>query len=225
MNASPLHPDGPGRRLSAINPDAGQHAIPERESDIARALRCSTAAWRRFPYLGMRYGARGRRFTSSDSCWLVSLYDHDAALVHANLQWLRTVLASRGLPTIILDDQLRKIDADVAEHEPERWQASSGFRTVLEEFQAQRDARLAPDRHHELVEHWGARFDACSGRGVPDAAALLISARLDTASGIARAWEATHVWFVDPQRFSGEWIACVGGLTRALDGVLGERAG
>lgn len=220
MTSPPLQPDEPPRRLSAINPEAGEHPIPEREADVARALRCSTAAWRRFPYLAMRFGERGRRFTSSDSCWLVSLYDLDASLVGVNLQWLLTVLASRGLPSIILEDQLRKIDDDVAEHERERWTSSTGFRAMLEQLQEQRNSLLDRRLHDELVAQWQARFDACSGRRVRDAAALLICARLDTASGIERAWEVTHSWFVDPQMFSSEWIESVNALADALGAAL-----
>lgn len=221
MSSDPRSPDEVPLRLSAINPEAGQHPIPERETDVARALRCGAAAWRRFPYLAMRYGDRGRRFTSSDSCWLVSLYDLEESLVLANLQWLRTVLASRGLPTIILEDQLRKIDADIADHERERWESATGFRTMLEQLRAQRSALLDQDRHDELVAHWQSQFDACPGRRVRDAADLLISARLDTAAGIEHAWEVTRAWFVDPQVFSSQWIASVDALAEALDGDLG----
>jgi heme oxygenase len=54
-------------RVTALNPEAGRHAMPQSEVEIARALRCAEVAWRRFPYLEMRFGERGRRFTSSDS--------------------------------------------------------------------------------------------------------------------------------------------------------------
>lgn len=220
QTADPIDPEGPQRRLSAINPGAGQHAMPARETDLARALRCAEAAWGRFPYLAMRYGDRGRRFTNSDSCWLVSLYDLEESLVIKNLQWLRTVLASRGLPTMILEDHLRKIDADVAAHERERWQGSTGFRSMLDQLQAQRSSVLDQPRHDALVAQWRPRFDACSGERVPDAADLLISARVDTASGIERAWEATRSWFIDPERFSREWIDNVHGLTVGLERVV-----
>lgn len=217
MTSPQLHPAELPHRLSAINPSAGQHPIPEREADIARALRCSEAAWRRYPYLAMRYGDRGRQFTNSDSCWLVSLYDLDEALVIANLQWLRTVLASRGLPTIILETQLGIIDADVAEHERARWQTSTGFRAMLEQLQAQRDALIDAHRHDALVAQWQSRFDTCAGRRVRDAANLLIAAHLDSASGVERAWDVTRSWFVDPHTFSSQWIDTVNALTATLE--------
>lgn len=131
MTSSPQHPEGPPHLLSAINPSAGQHPIPAREADLARALRCATSAWSRFPYLAMRYGERGRQFTNRDSCWLVSLYDLEDVLVIANLRWhaatgLRAMLEQLRAQRCALLDQHRH-DALVTQWQS-RFAACSGRR-------------------------------------------------------------------------------------------------
>lgn len=209
------------RRISAINPEAGRHAMPQSDAEIARALRCAAAVWQRRPYLALRYGPRGRRFTNSDSCWLVSLYDQDQASVVRSLVWLRGVLASRGLPSMILEDHLLEIDRDVGQDEPARQRRAGGFRAAVQHFRAEQDAVLPPAARRALVADWAPRLAACAGTRVPGAAELLISARLDTANGIDRAWPQTRNWFCDPERFAPGWIETVGDLCTALEEVAG----
>ena len=68
--------------------------------------------------------------------------------------------------SIILEDLLRRICRSRARAP----HTSTGFRTLLDRWQSQRLALLNQHRHDELVEHWPARFDACAGRLVRDAA-------------------------------------------------------
>lgn len=211
-NAFPYDKGALRYRVAAINPEAGRHAMPQSEAEIARALRCADAAWRHFPYLETRYGARGRRFTMSDSCWLLSLYDQDEDSVLRSLTWLRGVLSSRGLPTWILEHHLAVIDEDVQRDDPGRAERASGFRATIAGFRAERDTHLpAPDRQ-ALARRWQDRL--------PGAVDLLIAARLDTALGIDQAWPQVRDWFLDPQRFSGEWIAQVEEFSRELEAAI-----
>jgi len=84
--------------------------MPQNPLEIDLALRAAKVAWEKYPYLEYRYGERGRRFTDSDSCWLVTLTraPRQVAVTKA-LEWLRTVLASRGIPTVILEFHLDAI--------------------------------------------------------------------------------------------------------------------
>ncbi|MBA2668232.1 MAG: biliverdin-producing heme oxygenase [Trueperaceae bacterium] len=204
-------------RVTAVNPEAGRHAMPQSDVEIARALRCAEAAWARFPYLAARFGERGRRFTNGDSCWLVSLYDADEAVVVRSLIWLREVLSSRGLPTTILETHLEAIDRDVTADDPARAVRATGMRAAVAHFRAERQAHLPADEALILVRRWQTRLDACSGAGSSDAAALLVAARLDTAVGIDRAWAQVRAWFQESARFSPKWIATVEELAEALD--------
>ena len=220
--AFPYREDELRLRVTAINPEAGRHAMPRSDVEVARALRCARVAWERFPYLADRFGERGRRFTNSDSCWLVSLYDEAPSDVTASLRWLRGVLASRGLPTVILEHHLEAIDRDVALDDAVRASAASGFRAAIEGFRAERAALIPTDVQAGILDRWQPRFDGSPGTRVEGAAELLIAARLDTAVGVAAAWESTRRWFVDPERFATTWIDAVDRLAEDLEGALGS---
>lgn len=204
-------------RVTAVNPEAGDHAMPQSETEIARALRCAEAAWREFPYLAMRYGERGRRFTSSDSCWLVSLRELDESELLQALSWLRDLLAGRGLPSLILERHLATIADDLRLRPAEGALPEGAFAAVSARFRAEREQVLPAAIQHELVALWEPRLGACPGPIVPGAAAIVLAARLDAARGVPRAWEATLSWFRDAARFSDSWIATVDGLASDLD--------
>ncbi len=193
--------------------------MPQSEVEIARALRCAEVAWRRFPYLETRFGERGRRFTSSDSCWLVTLRGLDEESRHRLLSWLREVLANRGLPSIILERHLEEIDADCRARPPIEGPAGDAFRFVIERFRAESAALLPRATRAAMIERWDRRLGECDGMVVPDAAEILVAAWLDSIGGAARAWEATYPWFCDPARFSESWIEAVALLADELKGL------
>ena len=203
-------------RITAINPEAGRHAMPRSEAEVTRALRCAQSAWLRFPYLDARYGERGRRFTRSDSCWLVALYDVEESLAVESLLWLRKVLSSRGLPTVILETHLEMIDRDIEAEDPGRARQSPGFRTVISRFQAQRDAILPPTVRGTMISQYQGQFDQCLGDGIPGAAEILIDAVIDTAIGIEHARQQVFSWMRDRERFSATWVGTVDLLAEDL---------
>jgi hypothetical protein len=52
-------------------------------------------------------------------------------------------------------------------------------------------------------------------------ARLVASSWLDERAGITGALAATRSWFVDPTRFSGEWIVSIDKLVAHLDEIGG----
>ena len=219
-NCFPYDPDALQHRITAINPEAGRHAMPQLETEIVRALRCAQAAWKRFPYLDARYGERGRRFTHSDSCWLVTLYDLDEASVLKSLLWLRRVLASRGLPTPILENHLEVIDRDIVLENPERARRASGYRATLSHFHDESQAHLQTATRQALVARYEQQLSQCPGNTVARAADILIGAHRDTAIGIEHAWDQVFTWMTDRERFSPQWTGVVGQLAEELETVV-----
>ena len=212
-------------RITAINPEAGRHAMPRSEAEVTRALRCAQRAWLRFPYLDARYGERGRRFTRSDSCWLVALYDLEAPLVAKSLFWLRKVLSSRGLPTVILETHLEMIDRDIEAEDPGRARQCKGFRTVISRFRAERDAIMPPAVRGTMTSQYQAQFDQCLGDGIPGAAEILIDAAIDTAIGIEHTQHQVFSWVRDRERFTETWVSTVDRLAEDLAANAGVKKG
>ena len=206
--------------VSAINCEAGDHAIPQNPIEIDLALRAGKAAWEKFPYLEQRYGTRGKRFTNSDSCWLVTLTrapGQDAAT--KALDWLRTVLATRGIPTVVLEAHLRIIQQAITLEFPEQIKMRAQFDLFLSNREAERRVCFGAEGQSPLIDVFNRRFRACSGLKVKSAAELIASAWMDERSGITGSLSALHDWFTDVRRFSRDWIANVNELLVELDRI------
>jgi heme oxygenase len=204
--------------VTEVNYEAGDHAMPQDPREIDLALRAGRTAWQQYPYLEHRFGDRGRRFTSSDSCWLVALTHMPVEAATRNLEWLRCVLASRGIPTVILEGHLHAISqalaAEFAEHAgmPERYER------FLAKLEAEREALGGgAARLVHLVAACDRRFRGCAGFRVASAAQLIASAWVDERTGSAGALAAVVDWFTDGERFSSDWIANARGLVSDLN--------
>jgi hypothetical protein len=167
----------------------------------------------------MRFGERGRRFTSSDSCWLLAITGLPAESVTKQLAWLRRILCVRGIPTIILCRRLRHIaemiESELKPHDLQRARCFEPFLTGIDDEQVS----LA-ERVQDAIQQFDTKLRSCSGLNVPSAADLIACAWLDQQAGFGGAFSATHDWFADSARFSSDWIACVRELTATLDRCL-----
>lgn len=138
----------PGQSLAqALNADAGAHEVTHDPREVMAAVDAGIETWAHHPYYAARYGTRGRRFTRSDSAWLVTLVDLPERVRRERLDWLGRLLATRGMPTLLLEDHLRHLHQALSAAVPERaaryaaLEASSrvleaGRRAVLPEFDA-----------------------------------------------------------------------------------------
>ncbi len=199
-------------QLTALNPEAGRHALPDDPAEIAIAIRAGVRARERYPYLERRFGERGRRFTASDSCWLLTLMPLQYESIARSIAWLRTVLASRGIPTLILETHMRELATEIESAAPARTRETASFRRVVGELGASRRAHL-PDA---AVEDLNARFDQRLS-ALHGAVPLLASAHADEAAGVPGAYAAIESWLTDETRFGNEWRAAVRELSVALD--------
>lgn len=203
----------PHRRFLAttLNPEAGVHPVPNDPSEMAAALRAGARCLEEHPYFLSRYGERGRRFTGSDAAWLVSLTALPPADVSGQVGWLASVLARKGMPSLLLERQLVLLAEELRAGGVPR---DGG---VLE-----RAARELADRRREaLPEETCARLaetfvDSC-GHGTGEerraAAGLLLAAAADEATGLSGTVRAVTEWYRGP-RYPGSWNGAVDVLVR-----------
>lgn len=220
MICSALHPYADGglkHHVAAYNFEAGDHAMPQDPREVYLALRAGQAAWERYPYLGQRFGDRGKRFTQSDSCWLVALTQMSDEAVTMSLDWLRTVLASRGIPTVILANHLRAISQSLAAELGEKAERRTRFDPFLASLDTKREALRGAPHFSRLVRQFDQQFNECDGLKVDSAAELIVSAWIDEHSGLSGALPAIRDWFDDAGRFSAAWNATVGELVGELN--------
>jgi len=209
--------------IAAINFEAGDHAMPQNPLEIDLALRAAKVAWEKYPYLEYRYGERGRRFTDSDSCWLVTLTRAPRQVpVTKALEWLRTVLSSRGIPTVILEFHLEAIQRAIRVEFPEQLDMQIQFDQFLSDRETERRRLFGTESRSRLIDMFDQRFRACTGFKVESAAELITSAWVDKHSGISGSLSALRNWFTDVERFSADWIASVYEVLVELDRVQGQ---
>lgn len=165
------------RRVSALNPEAGRHAMPRDDRSVSLALAAAEEAWRRHPYLEARFGARGRRFTHSDSCWLASLREAGPAERLRGIMWLAGILAPRGLPSIILERHLESLD---------RAFGDDAFAVA---------ARTLRERRSSAKPDAEAMRAVSAAKG--EMAELLLAAAADEAAGFTGAWGAVSGWLAE----------------------------
>ena len=205
----PLTSPGPDVHTAALNPAAGNHAIPEDLREIEAALRAGEQTWHMFPYFELRYGARGRRFTRSDSAWIVTLVNHPLPTVVRQIRWLGRLLAARGMPQGLLDAHLHNLHRELVRAVPERGAAYASLLAAADDLRSIRQAHVSD----EQVQALAAAFDGMVGDELvgqmPGAGALLALAVADEQAGISNAVTSLEGWLAEPARFPERWIEAV----------------
>jgi hypothetical protein len=111
-------PDGRPGIAASINPDAGTHPVTSDPRELAAARRATERSIERFPYYTARYGERAMRFGDSDGAWLALVAVENTSHVLDQTAWLASVLASRGMPTLLMDLHLRFLREELSRAVP-----------------------------------------------------------------------------------------------------------
>ncbi|NUR15275.1 MAG: hypothetical protein HOQ13_03070 [Dermatophilaceae bacterium] len=154
------------------------------------------------PYYGARYGARGSRFATTDSAWLVSLAWLDEAGAVRQVQWLARVLAARGMPSWLLEIHLDELVGEVRSvADPGTVGALPAAAAAL----ASARRRHVDDELLEAADAWAleaveAVEGAVDALPVPRAGALMAAAVADARSGVTRDDTALLDWLTDGER-------------------------
>ncbi len=205
----PFKPESRSYDVTSLNPEAGRHPVPADAREVEASLRAGLRCWSLFPYYDLRYGERGRRFTRSDGAWLATLYKFEPDKIGQQLRWLGRVLATRGMPTILLEAQLGILFEELSAAVPER---RSEYLRILQAAEALAGARarrldnaqlntLGRDFNDAVGPEWSARYK--------NAGELLAAAWVDEMEGSEGAVENIRIWMTDPARFPPDWIAAV----------------
>jgi hypothetical protein len=108
----PLRGSGWRADASVLNPDVGGHAVATELAALRAAVRAARTSFEEVAYYRDRYGERGARFSVSDSSWIVHLTRASAPVATHHVTWLAGLLATRGMPTWLME---RHLGAMVAE--------------------------------------------------------------------------------------------------------------
>jgi hypothetical protein len=192
----------------ALNPEAGLHPVCDDPQELAAALRAGQRTWDTFPYYAERYGDRGRAFTRSDSAWIVTLV-RSPGTVAAQVLWLGSVLASRGMPRWLLEVHLEHLHEELVYALPRKLRVYASLQRAAEMLAGRRRARM-PDVAFQAIERaFDERADPVWIARLPRTGALIAAAVADERDAISRAVPSLASWLSDPTRFPERWVEAV----------------
>jgi heme oxygenase len=205
----PFDPDALLLKVTAINPEAGTHPVPQDPRELEAARRAGERCLREYPYFVWRYGERGHRFTDSDGAWLVTLIKYPMDRIERQVAWLGEVLATRGMPRILLQRHLELLYEELILRVPEKLGDYAKLLAAADWLASQRRARIPDDTLDAVVWH----FESAAG---PDwrvrlrgTGAMLVCAVADERAGLAGTLTSVREWLTDPKRFPPRWIDAV----------------
>lgn len=206
-----IGPEAPrAPHVTALNPEAGDHAIVAEPRLIELASEAADRAMSALPYLGLRFGERGALYARSDSAWLVTLCELPTAFAEQQADWLGALLSARGLPTLCLEAHLRVLADVLAPALPEAKLAT--FRRLADRIAARRGDVLPEERFAAAADLVLPPLGARSGQ-------LLLAAAADQAAGVAACADSLRAWVVGELEVDAE---ARDALLRFLDDALAE---
>jgi heme oxygenase len=216
----PFDPDQLVLSATSLNADAGAHPVTQDPLELEAARRAGERSLEAYPYCIWRYGERGRRFADSDGAWLVTLVNYPQALVNRQVAWLGGVLATRGIPRLLLQRHLELLHQELCLRVPG---PKADYRKLLIAADSLADIRRAYLSDADL-DRLCSSFDRAIGPDfrarLPGVAAIIISALIDEASGLTGVRDSVGSWFTDPARFPEGFISAVRDLERDAQSCL-----
>lgn len=198
---------------TTFNPESGNHPVPQEPDRLRAVLRATDRALAEYPYIRYRYGDRGQRFTDADGAWLATLPELDEDSMSRQLDWLRTVLSSRGIPHVIVARHLQLLAEELSCTSFDR----AGL--PLLERTAERIYRRIDQRiplHVRRQQHSALFQSLGRGSGDPqsdimcrETVELIASAVVDRDLGVENAVDSLTSFLADPRRFSTAWVESV----------------
>jgi hypothetical protein len=186
----PLSEANSGFTASALNPEAGDHSVPQDKAILQAALRAGRRCRNEFSYYERRYGERGLRFTDSDAAWLAALADQPVSVVADQVLWLSRVLSSRGMPFLLMERQLELLIEELTALE-------NGFPTeslqeVISNLRHQRYLIVSQARFDELCSLLSQQISP--QMDFSDLPIILAAAHIDACSGMPECMSSLVSW-------------------------------
>lgn len=208
----PLRETGRPIHITRINPEAGNHPIPDDEREVEAALAASRLAWDEFSFYAQCFGRRGRQFSDSDTCWLATLCRFDQETLDKQVEWLCRYLSGRGMPTVMMEASLKHLYRSLAAVAPEREAAYKKFQTAAKRLKKKREKWIPEKNGAALVDAFEAAVGPKLSMIHKNAGQLLISAVADEQSGAGESIAILTPWYCDTGCFPDRWVKAVENL-------------
>ena len=200
--------------VTALNPEAGNYPISSNPLEIQAAIKAGMNCWNEFPYYEIRYGDRGRRFTVSDSAWLVTLCELSQEDVLRQIDWLAKFLSVRGMPTYTMEIQMQQLYKELTDSIPSNEQKYHRLLNIAEILKDRRKIHIS----ESLFETCNSVFEKhflklnVSEKKFTDLkkniGKLIASSIIDNKNGISDD-RSLEKWLKSKEHFPDNWITAV----------------
>lgn len=216
----PLQPTELAWLATTLNPEAGRHPVPNDLRDIEAVIRASRRCWEAFPYYAWRYAGRGIRFADSDCAWLASLTTLAVDDVLAQVRWLATVLSSRGMPTLLLETQLRMLNEELMIARPDRRQYHQRLVAAAEALARARAAQLPVSAATALADAFDTAVATKCDPTFPAMGEILVSAVCDEANGMDQVVSSIRDWVDRSGAIGSGWLNAIEHMIEAAHNAI-----
>lgn len=189
------------RVVRTLNPAAGKHAGSADPREVLAAVDAGSRTWTAFPYFECRYGESGRRFTRSDSAWIVTLATYEASAGERQIDWLARLLADRGMPSVLLEHHLTHLCEALTSAVPERRRRYARLAGLADHLRSKR-LRALPQ-----FEQVAAAFSP--SEPLANVGLVVAGAVADARLGVSTIAADVERWLTDPARFPPDWCEAV----------------
>lgn len=193
----------------SLNPSAGTHPVTSDPDEVAAVRRAGDRSYADFPYYEARYGDRGRLFAVSDGAWLLTVCRLPWQALEEEILWLGGLLASRGMPRLLLERHLRVMLEELAHLERSGHGWYDGLIRAADHLRELRRARISDQALRHLAAEFEARVNRAGRAPIPRFGEILVAAVADEADDVDLAVFSIEGWCTDASRFPTEWIDAV----------------
>lgn len=206
--------------VTALNPESGNHPVPQNPRVLRAVLRASERCLAEYPYFLYRYGPRGRHYTDADGAWLATLPEKGPTILESQINWLGGLLAVRGMPRLLLARHLEILTEELIYTQPDQASQWVKLQQAAQIIRNKLEARLPETARATALGQFQEQLGRTQDFACAEAMDLLASAVVDEAAGLTGSLSSLLNWLADPQRFSQTWVDAIQAQAKALGQLL-----
>jgi heme oxygenase len=221
-NLYPIDEKHLGNHITALNPEAGNFPIPTNPLEIQAAITAGKKCWNEFSFYEKRYGERGKRFTTSDSVWLVTLSELSIVLANSQVKWLANYLANRGMPVITMELQLKCLFEELVKLIPDKEMKYKILLLVSEQLKNERIEKIPLaifEKSNSIFEEFCLKLNV-KDEPMKNTGQLIASSIADNKNEMQTSLQNFKTWMTNPELFSSNWIQAVEKTYAAIENQI-----
>jgi heme oxygenase len=214
----PVNQENLGFTATSLNPEAGDHPVPQNREILEAALKAGQQCRDEFSYYEKRYGERGRRFTESDVAWLAALIDQPAEIITQQAFWLGRVLSNRGMPLLLLERQLQLLVKNLSKVAV----STEALQTAITNMRRQRLSTIPQENFDKACRELEDTISYTSIADFPDLPTLLVASQIDLIAGIPECKALLIAWLTEKSILAEDELVRVHGTLDSLNSGRGR---